>query len=925
MKKANKALLVALLGAGLTLASCGGTETSSSTPAESTTTSASSEAEASSETHGESSSESVSLPDSSDTSSTPDVVEDYLVDIVETTGVHITSNLERAKPGDTVTLTVTVDPGYVLTSLTMNGETLAANGDGTYSFTMPDRDAKIRATVTVEGEVTIGGSVSAAFTENGDGTWTAHNVEIPAAGGQIYIRVSPNGGTSDLLGYSDLDIYKCFGNITYYYSSDTDIGSVAEDLGIQVSEDKGRGSLILLGGNAAYDITYDPAAELKLSVQRTKVTSLPTTSEQLYSLFDGSILSEAPTYPAGVTGVDYYDSAAGVNGEDYHYVKYADGSSHATVKDHDTGETTANVYKEIVTKDGRKQLIVVDNYLRGRTYTDLSGGTASLEGDSLAAADVEAYSGRYDVVDTVTEGYSRYQYDERDAAFLAGSYDHTMREIDMVQYQAYRHSFEIADDLIRTELDIVPTKNEDGTFTVTIDSLKEWNPSASGTIYNTMDVDTVGTWHVEMTFTEAGAILNGSYLLKKYTATNYNFTTHEFIGDPETTGTVLRELRYSYTYGEAAANPHDFDYTPYFATSIDPYIEVTGEERNVLSAGWDSIDDEDSIHINPSPSTALDAWQYGIIGSDNPDICRNEDGSPTTYQMYGTGAVTLTFGNHTDNSVTGSVEVTIDGSTFHSLAWIPYYEGGIYSDENILTASNLQIYGNSSHTVTLSPTPNNGTLFGLEWTSDHEGLIDLDLDAATGRCTVTALKNVTETTTVNLTFTSPYIDNVDGECVLQVTVVPGTDEEVSIATLAGTYRVELGEDTTGYDESDPTVLTLTDDPSKDHEGAYEATIEMFDEDATFKVGFDYTYDPDNFALKVVSGSAELLSGSLGTYDDISVSLNFEVATGKVGVYLATETYDWSNYGTTITPYLGEYTDDEDYSYISAYVFFVKVE
>ena len=149
MKKANKALLVALLGAGLVLASCGGTETSSSTPAESTTTSASSEAEASSETHGESSSESVSLPDSSDTSSTPDVVEDYLVDIVETTGVHITSNLERAKPGDTVTLTVTVDPGYVLTSLTMNGEALTAATDGTYSFTMPDRDATIRATTAM--------------------------------------------------------------------------------------------------------------------------------------------------------------------------------------------------------------------------------------------------------------------------------------------------------------------------------------------------------------------------------------------------------------------------------------------------------------------------------------------------------------------------------------------------------------------------------------------------------------------------------------------------------------------------------------------------------------------------------------------------------------------------------------------------------
>ena len=916
MKNTKKTLLVALLGAGLVLASCGGTENSSSAPEEGTS--------ASSERPGSSSE--VSLPDSSPSTSTPEeIVEDYLVDIVETTGVHIVSNLTRAKPGDTVILTVTVESGYVLTSLTMNREPLTQGTDGTYSFSMPDRDARIRATVTVEGEVTIGGAVTGTFVENGDGTWTAHDIEIPASGGQIYVHVSPEGGTPDLLGYSDLELYKCFGNITYYYSSGTDIGSVADDLGISVSEEKGRGSLILLGGNAAYDITYDPAAEFKLSIQRTAVTVLPTTSEQLYSLFDGSILSETPSYPAGVTEVEYYDSAAGQNGEDYHYVRYADGSSHAKIVDHDSGKEVAHVYKEIVTTAGRKQLIVVDNYLRGRTYSNLSGGTSSLEGDSEAAADVEAYSGRYDVVDTVQDGYSRYQYDERDAAFLAGSYDHTMAEIDMVQYQAYRHSFEIADDLVRTELDIVPVENGDGTFTVTVDSLKEWNPSASGSVYNTMDVDTVGTWHLEMTFTEAGALLEGSYLLKKYTATDYNFATHEFIGDPETTGTLIRELRYSYTYGEAAANPHDFDYAPYFATSIDPYIEMTGGERNVLEAGWNSINDADTIHVNPSPSTALDSWQYGIIGSDNPDICRNEDGNPTTYQMYGNGEVTLYFGNHTDNAVTGSVKVTIDASTFHSLAWIPYYAGGIYSDDNILTATNLQVYGNSSHTVTLSPTPSNGTLFGLDWTMDQEGLIELDLDSATGRCTVTALRNVTQATTVNITFVSPYIDNVDGHCVLQVTVVPGADDEVSVATLAGTYRAELGEGEDGYNPDDPTILTLTAEISDDNPGAYEAMIEMFDEGATFKVGFDYAYDSENFELSVVSGSAELLSGSLGSYDNISISLDYEVATGKVGVYLATEAYDWDTYSATITPYLGEYTNDEDYSYISAYVYFVKAE
>ena len=106
---------------------------------------------------------------------------------------------------------------------------------------------------------------------------------------------------------------------------------------------------------------------------------------------------------------------------------------------------------------------------------------------------------------------------------------------------------------------------------------------------------------------------------------------------------------------------------------------------------------------------------------------------------------------------------------------------------------------------------------------------------------------------------------------------------------------------------------------------YEMDIDAIDEIAAVKITLVRDGERIELPTMNVSGSAEFLSGSLGSYDDISVSLNFEITTGKVGVYLATETYDWNSYGTTITPYLGEYTDDEDYSYISAYVFFVKVE
>ena len=53
------------------------------------------------------------------------------------------SNIANAKAGDTVTLTVTPNEGYELESITVtdadgNNVPLTDNGDGTYSFTMPD-------------------------------------------------------------------------------------------------------------------------------------------------------------------------------------------------------------------------------------------------------------------------------------------------------------------------------------------------------------------------------------------------------------------------------------------------------------------------------------------------------------------------------------------------------------------------------------------------------------------------------------------------------------------------------------------------------------------------------------------------------------------------------------------------------------------
>ncbi len=60
----------------------------------------------------------------------------------------VSADKENAIIGEEVTLTVTPDIGYVLSSLTVNGEDVTAQvADGAYSFTMPEEDVILSATV----------------------------------------------------------------------------------------------------------------------------------------------------------------------------------------------------------------------------------------------------------------------------------------------------------------------------------------------------------------------------------------------------------------------------------------------------------------------------------------------------------------------------------------------------------------------------------------------------------------------------------------------------------------------------------------------------------------------------------------------------------------------------------------------------------
>ena len=82
----------------------------------------------------------------------------YAVDVAEAEHGAVTASCRSAARGDTVTVTVTPDSGYVLEALTAtdrNGKELALTdkGDGRYTFTMPSGKVEVKATFMEDNSV----------------------------------------------------------------------------------------------------------------------------------------------------------------------------------------------------------------------------------------------------------------------------------------------------------------------------------------------------------------------------------------------------------------------------------------------------------------------------------------------------------------------------------------------------------------------------------------------------------------------------------------------------------------------------------------------------------------------------------------------------------------------------------------------------
>ncbi|MCD7803934.1 MAG: leucine-rich repeat protein [Oscillospiraceae bacterium] len=116
----------------------------------------------------------------------------YAVTIGEVENGTVTADVDTAEAGDTVTLTVTPDEGYVVSSVTVtdaDGNEITVADD--YSFTMPENSVTI--SVVFEAEAVEPTTYTVTVGEAENGTVTA-DVDTAEAGDTVTLTVTPDEG-----------------------------------------------------------------------------------------------------------------------------------------------------------------------------------------------------------------------------------------------------------------------------------------------------------------------------------------------------------------------------------------------------------------------------------------------------------------------------------------------------------------------------------------------------------------------------------------------------------------------------------------------------------------------------------------------------------------------------------------------------------
>ncbi len=815
---------------------------SSSTPSiTSTSTNSSDKISTSSVGDKTSSSSSSNSNTSISSSSTTPVAEEYLVRIKASNGVTITPSAEKAVKDTKITLTVVVDAGYSLNELTVNNLPITGTitGDNSYifTFTMPDADVTVKTTVSVEGDVTLTGDIAVPMILQADGkTYAAFNVELTS---NSYVAFTV-GGTK--LSITQIDRTKSLANI--------DLAS-------------GQGGGFTLAGGAKYDFFYNPdLGEECCYIQRREVTRLPSDSNSLYSLFDGRVKSDPSTYPENLVGVRYSSTESNTQ---YEWNLYDDNSSYAVVKRLGTNTVTANVYKSL----NNDVYEVVDTYLEGQY-------------DSTRHDDTTAYSAKYKIVDAVANEYGNHQITEHDALFEINNPSHDTTSIDFDIMYGYRTGFNMEwnDELKAYTQSVKSTKNNDGTFVVNVDSSKTYE--YSDTTISPKHI----TYKIEITFSKAGELLNGSYVEKEYSSGEYDFSKYEFLSGGEYGGQEVKALEFEYIYGDKKEKEDVvFDTTPYFAKSITATVhnsKVYPNETNTLNQ-TDLVDNY--IDIKADPATAIDLWQYRVINSSNLNVIAKRDSFETRYYAKNLGTSTLTIGNDATNDVTTTIDVTVSNIKKVRSFYMQGEKNGKPTYDDNVYAVYADVLAKTVKNVYVAPSPSDAPV-AFTAVSSNEDLLKVTVNGQVMTLDTTGASNITEITTVTITIYSDYYDSTYSPTTFRINIQPnGVPSTGAIGTWANL--------------SEGVSVTFTDEQSKYASTGYKTAYVTTTSESN--VEFAYLFNESTGTI-TVSGTS--INGNE------FVGMFYFTSNGKINGCLAYSEFSYDS-GVLVSDIFGEYYLDEE--------------
>lgn len=836
--------------------------------------------------------------ETSESGNTSSEEESYVIKVNAPSGVSYALDKERAKYGETVTLTITnVDSGFSIERVVLNDTTELTSDSGTsYQFSMPNRSAVITIYATVTGDVTLVGDVVAVLDlDETTGIYVAKDVSIPSSTSTALFSYQISDGSSKTtLSSSLLNEYMCFADITHSSSSQYQFE---------------------IAGGYTYDFYYDPSSYFPCYVIRTSVDYLPMNEDGLYSLFDGSYRSESTVNYPDLVGINYSvtdktDSSNPLKIK-YDYSLYENNVSFAKVEDvYDEKEYF--VYKNY--DEVNQTLSIVDTYVPSMGNNDRFRFEANNYGK---------YSGVWDVVNTATNAREesdlpRNQVSVREANLIATHTAHYGYYLERELMYAYRVGYSSwNDEQTGYEVKISSSRDVNNNIVVDVNSWIEYDSSASAT---TSEIHQGEVYEMTIVFTPNGSPLTVDYIEKLYDKNNWDFKNDKPVENA--VYTEVKKLNASYTYGDAKKGTPDFDATPYFISQIDSirfYNPLTGQPDN---DGKSYLHYSDKIQISKmmeddklpnlmeytyTPSTALDAWQYRPISSSDENIIRKLD---TDYYNAMTcvsvGTAVVTFGNGTKNSgTTYDLTVIVNATQKFRSIYIYSTWGGHSGD--VETSSSANVVAGQLSSFKIAVTPSNAPII-YEATSENPELLKVVSTGEKLTLDATGAKDITTSTTVRIKITSDWFDSTvtNKYTMFSFTIIPAAANPVGTTWKMIGYEDHVSLNFSDTDYTGTTSLanakvgTILDDGYQDDNTS----------SGSLRIDFIYSFSGGKILAKLTNIQFSNNKDGFPTDpSDYIIDFYYDAANDHIGVFLCSWEYD-SDYEDYIYGVIYGNIDDE---------------